>query len=143
MNFRQFMEKGVVRKAQPDIQLARALIAMSDSQIATIEKLEITDITASTIMSNLYEALRQIAEAIAAKEGYKVYSHEAYTYYLKEKGEDILAAKFDRFRKIRNGIHYYGKSIEKESVKSNKEEILRIIDMLKTKFLKDVAAAPQ
>ena len=139
MNFQSFIDNGTARKSKPDIQLAKALVSMSNNQIASIEKLEITDITASTIMSNFYEALREIVEAITAKEGYKIYSHEAYTYYLKERGEELIAEKFDRFRKIRNGIHYYGKPIEKESVKTNREEILRIIKHLKAKFLHDLS----
>lgn len=139
MNFQYFIDNGTARKSKPDIQLTKALISMSNNQIASIEKLEITDITASTIMSNFYEALREIVEAITAKEGYKIYSHEAYTYYLKERGEELTAEKFDRFRKIRNRIHYYGKTIEKESVKMNREEILKIIKHLKAKFLHDLS----
>ena len=138
MNFQYFINNGTVRKASPDTQLAKSLVRMSGNQIISMEKLEITEVIASTVMSNLYEALREIIEAIAAKEGYKIYSHEAYTYFLKEKGEHLTAEKFDRFRKIRNNIHYYGKSVEKDSVKAHKEDILKIIDYLKTKFLDDV-----
>lgn len=138
MSFERFIEEGKVRRAQPDIQLARSLISMSDKKIATMQKLEINDTTASTIMSNIYEALREIVESIAAKDGYKVYSHEAYTYYLKEKGEAVIAEKFDRYRKIRNGIHYYGKDIESLSVVSGTDDILKAISTLKAKFLQDL-----
>lgn len=138
MNFQEFIDKGTVRKASIDISLAKSLIIMSDNHIETVKPIQLTDKTASTIMSDYYEALREITEAMCALRGYKVYSHEAFTYFLKENGEDLVADKFDRFRKIRNSIHYYGKQADKESVRSNKEEIEKIIDYLKGKFLKDI-----
>src|SRR3989344_6276375 len=102
MNFQDFIDKGIVRKGSPDVSLAKSLITMSENHIETIKSIEVTDKTASTVMSDYYEALREIVEAICAVKGYKVYSHEAFTYFLKENGEGLIADKFDRFRKIRN-----------------------------------------
>lgn len=138
MNFQDFIENGKVRKGLPDIQLAKSLVGMSDNQLEVVGRLEIDDKSASTIMSNLYEALREIVEAACAKKGYKVYSHEAFTYFLKESGEELIAKKFDRLRIIRNNIHYYGKPAEKESVLADKSDIIKIISFLKHKFLADL-----
>ena len=138
MRFQDFIDQQKARKATTDIQLAKSLIGMSDNHIEAIKKLAIDEITASTIMATYYEALREIIEAIAAKKGYKIYSHDALTYFLKELGKDLIADKFDRFRKIRNGINYYGKRISKESTESNVKDIERIIAELKQKFLSDV-----
>ncbi len=137
MNLQEFIDSKKVRRSEPDKPLAKSLIAMSENHIDTIKPIEVTDKTASTIMSDYYEALREIIEAICAVKGYKVYSHEAFTYFLKENGEGLVAEKFDRFRKIRNSIHYYGKQADKRSVKEDKEEIEKIIGYLKEKFLKD------
>ena len=57
---------------------------------------------------------------------------------MKEKNENLIAEKFDRFRKIRNGINYYGKNITSEECKENIKEIIKLINMLKEKYLKDV-----
>src|SRR3989344_1056087 len=81
------------------------------------------------------DVLRSIVESMSIIEGYKIYSHEAFTYFLKEKGEEIISEKFDRFRKIRNKINYYGGNISAEEVKENIEEIKEIIKKLKTKYL--------
>ena len=137
MNFQEFIDNKKVRKAEPDVPLVKSLTAMSENHRETVKPIEITDKTASTVMSDYYEALREIVEAICAFKGYKVYSHEAFTYFLKENGESIVADKFDRFRKIRNSIHYYGKQAYKESVKEDKKEIEKLIKYLKEKFLKD------
>ena len=137
MNFQDFIENKKVRKAEPDIPLAKSLIAMAENHIETVKPIEQTDKTASTVMSDYYEAVREIIEAICAVQGYKIYSHEAFTYFLKENGETLVADKFDRFRKIRNSIHYYGKQANRESVKEDKKEIEKLIKYLKEKFLKD------
>lgn len=138
MKFQDFVDSQKVRKGSPDIQLAKSLIKISDNHIKSLQQLEITETTSSTIMMTYYEALREIVEAVAIKEGYKVYSHEAFTFFLKEKGEELVSSKFDRFRKIRNNINYYGQPIEASSVKENKNEIEKIINELKQKFLQDL-----
>ena len=138
MNFQDFIASGKVRKGSPDLQMARSLVRMSDNHRETISSVPCTATSASTIMTNFYEALREIVEAIAIQDGYKVYSHEAFTYYLKELGEDRIAEKFDRFRKIRNRINYYGKLIDAPSAQAHSKEISQIILELKKKHLKSV-----
>ena len=59
--------------------------------------------------------------------------------FIKEKGEDVIALKFDRFRKIRNRINYYGKDISIEEVKEYVPEILIMIKELKEKYLINVS----
>lgn len=137
MKFQDFIDDQKARKATPDTQLAKSLVRMSDAHVEVIKALELTETSASTLMTNYYEALREIVEAIAAKTGYKVYSHEALTYFLKELGETSLADKFDRFRKIRNNINYYGKKVGKASAAVNIKDIEKIISTLKAKFLTD------
>ena len=73
-------------------------------------------------MSNYYDILRSILETIAILDRCKIYSHEAFTYFLKEKDENIIVNKFDRFRKIRNKINYYGKNISIEKTKEYNQD---------------------
>ena len=90
-------------------------------------------------MCDYYDCLRAVIEAIAILDGIKSYSHEAFTYYLKEqKKEVVLAEKFDRHRKIRNQLEYYGKTISKEDAKNNIEDIKLLIKLLKDKYLRGV-----
>jgi len=106
-----------------------------------LNEIKITQKSARKTMSNYYDCLRAVIEAMAALDGIKSYSHEAFTFYLKEnKKESILSEKFDRLRKIRNGIEYYGKEISEEEVKDHKKEILKIIEALRNKYLKGVEA---
>lgn len=140
MRFEDFIRAKKVRRAEPDMQLSRSLMKMSDNHIKSADELKLSDITSSTIMATCYEALREIVEAITAKEGFKVYSHEAFTLFLREMGEDMISSKFDRFRRIRNNINYYGKPIDASSVKVHRQEIEKTIEQLKERHLKDIRA---
>lgn len=132
--FHDFLESGQVRKMSPDPSLVRALLQTADSDLLFLEPLEINSNSARKIMSNYYDVLRSIIEALAVKTQFKVYSHEAYTYFLKEKTELLLAEKFDRYRKIRNKINYDGSDISVEEVREYKEEIKRMILEIKSKY---------
>ena len=118
--------------------ISKSLIATAELDLQFLEKLEINEQSARKIMSNYYDVLRSILEAIALLEGYKVYSHEAFTFFLNEKGEETLALKFDRFRKLRNNINYYGKNISVEEVKEYSAEIGNIVALLRKKYLESL-----
>ena len=73
----------------------------------------------------LYDALRELLKCLALENGFKIYNHECYSAFLKE----ILklseeADLFNKLRRIRNGINYYGRDV-------NKDEAKQIINDLK------------
>ena len=70
--------------------------------------------------------MRQILEAITLTKGYKVYSHEAYIYFLKHLKEYAFAENFDRSRKLRNGVNYYGKGVTKQTAQDAKMQVQTI-----------------
>jgi len=120
------------------MQLIKSLIKTSEKHIKVAKMLEINNITKETVFVMYYESLREIMEAMAMKDGYKVYSHEAFTFYIKEKYSGLIADKFDRYRKLRNGVNYYGKELSIDDVKFSIEEINKIIKELKEKHLKGI-----
>lgn len=134
--FEDFIKNGKVRRAEPDIALMKSLVQMSANQLAFVTTIQITEQNASPVLVNHYEALRQICEAICAKHGYKVYSHEAYTNYLKEKlNEERIAEIFDRLRKLGNGINYYGENVSPEETKAAAQDVQTLITALRKKYL--------
>ncbi len=135
MIFEDFIKNKKVILAQPDLQKSKSLKSMAFSHFDVIIKMGLSEENSSIIFSQVYESLRQILEAIALKEGYKVFSHEAYTYYLKEKGEITIANKFDRYRKLRNGINYYGKPVEMQVTQIALKEIEEMMNILSQKYL--------
>mgnify|MGYP001613107702 CR=1 FL=1 len=74
-------------------------------------------------------------EAIAISKGYKIYNHECYTSFLKEvMNESIIGDQFDRFRRIRNDINYYGKDVSASEARAILNEMETFIKILKLKF---------
>ena len=136
MIFEEYIKTGKVIKGERDLQKARSLIITSDNSFKTAELIEINNITSSTIFTILYESLRELLEAMCLREGYKIYSHEALTAYLIKLNEERLAEDFDRYRKLRNGINYYGKQVSENTIKETKEKIKEISNILKNKYLK-------
>ena len=134
MKFEDFITDGKIRKAQQDPQQAKSLLQMSEQNLKAIKEIQLTDSTASILFSQIYESLRQVIEAIAILKGFKVYSHEAYTYFLKELSEDVASQKFDRLRRLRNGINYYGKPVSVAVTKNTLEEVSQLCAKLKEKY---------
>ena len=138
MNFTDFINEGKVRRSSIDKELVKSLLSGINTDLKFLDKIKIDEISARKLMVGYYDTLRSLLEAIASTEGYKIYSHEAFTFYLKEKGENILAEKFDRFRKIRNAINYYGKDIDVEECRENIKSMINVLNSLKNKYLKDL-----
>jgi len=137
MNLEVFIKRGLVKRSSQDFSLVKSIISTSKLDIEFLNTLEISEVSARKIMTNYYDVLRSLLEAMAAIEGYKIYSHEAFTFFLKEKKEDILAEKFDRFRKIRNKINYYGKNISVNEVEENVKEIRKMIKEINKRLNKN------
>ncbi len=137
MKFEDFISLKKVKIVSKDISLIKSLINTSKNDLKFLSRLTIDSVSARKIMCNYYDVLRSVLEAIALVEGYKVYSHEAFTYLLKEKGEEVIALKFDRFRKIRNNINYYGENISVEEVTEYSGETKNLIEILINKYLEE------
>ena len=135
MKFNDFITRKEVRKTEFDKGLFESLVKTTELDLIFLEKVKIDEYSSRKIMSNYYDVLRSLLEAMALRDGYKVYSHEAFTFYLKEKEESEISLKFDRFRKKRNAINYYGESVSVEEVNEYSEEMKKIIMELKKKYL--------
>ena len=136
MKFEDFIKEGKVRKATPDRFMAESIIKNTLEDLKFLEQTKLTELSKRKLVTNYYDSLRSLLEAVSLLKGYKIYSHEAFFFLLKEKGENQIAQKFDRFRKIRNGLNYYGKSIQLNEAKEIIEELKRVINEIKQKFIK-------
>lgn len=135
MRFDDFIRQRKVIKGQVDIQKSRALVKMSKEHLSIIKSIPLSDASASLILSQSYDSLRQILEAIALSKGFKVYSHEAYTYFLIDLNEYSISEHFDRLRKLRNGVNYYGKTVSIKVSSSALEQVEGLIEILVKKYL--------
>ena len=135
MDLLECKRKSLVKEVKADKNLIRSLIQSSSKRMKTQELLALTPITASSKISLTYEALRELLEALGISKGYKIYNHECYSAFLKEVlKESRLGSEFNKFRKIRNAINYYGKDISISETKHLLSEMGIMIEKLKTKF---------
>lgn len=131
MMWEECIRKETARKAVVDKELAKSLLKMSQRRISFISTVKLSDLNAPIILSESYEALREVCEAVLAVKGYKVYSHECITAFLKEVlQDDLIAAGFDRYRKIRNSINYYGNIVTKEETLKGLKDINELVEKL-------------
>ncbi len=137
MKFEDFIREGKARKSTPDRLMAESILKNTFEDLKFLEQTKLTELSKRKLVLNYYDSLRSLLEAISLLKGYKIYSHEAFTYFLKENlNQEILSIKFDRFRKIRNGLNYYGKSIELDEAKEVIEGLKALISEIKQKFIK-------
>lgn len=127
MDWFECNKKRIVKEVNIDENLIESLKKTSDNKLNSESKLELNEITAGSKLSLAYDSLRELLEALALKNKFKIYNHECYTPFLKDiLKENEKAEEFDELRKIRNSINYYGKDI---SVNEAKEIIKRIKDL--------------
>ncbi|MDP3027557.1 MAG: hypothetical protein Q8N63_07670 [Nanoarchaeota archaeon] len=135
MDFNECLKKRIAKEVNEDKELIASLIKTSQNKFDSEKKLELTDVTSGSKISLLYDSLREILEALAIKNGYKIYNHECYTHFLKEiLNESTKGDEFDDLRKIRNSINYYAKDIPineakevLERIRKLREEIMRLL----------------
>ena len=137
MKFDDFIKEGKVRKTSPDRLMAESIIKNTIEDLKFLNATPVTELSKRKLVSNYYDSLRSLLEAISLIKGYKIYSHEAFTPFLKEKlGEERLSTKFDRFRKNKKWyLNYYGKSIELTEAKEFTSELKSVIEYIKKRLL--------
>lgn len=136
MDFNECLKKKIAKEVSEDKELIASLLKTSRNKLDSEKKLELTEVTAASKISLLYDSLRELLEALAIKNRYKIYNHECYTYFLKEiLHESTKGDEFDDLRKIRNSINYYAKDLSVieakdvlERIRKLREEILELIN---------------
>ncbi|MBI2577132.1 hypothetical protein HYV84_08015 [Candidatus Woesearchaeota archaeon] len=124
LSWGELIRKGSVKKTFPDKGKIKGLLHIADNRLKVMEKLGLDEENASVVFTNNYDSLRETMEGIAVLNGYNIYSHEALGLFFKEVLNDqVMYAKFDRLRILRNRVHYYGKPIPFEEAKKGVEDM--------------------
>ncbi len=132
--FEYFIETQEIKKGMKDIALAKSLVKDMALRIKDTLSLDIYKLP-KLIFENVYDALRDFADAVLAVDGFKSYSHQAsFAYLSKYDFDEAILDTLDRFRYKRNGSKYYGQGISIEEAKEilefykkNKDKINNIL----------------
>lgn len=131
MSFEESLNLGYVKKIRQDNNRSKNLYLSSKEALKTALEIELKNHTSKTILRELYEGLRELCEAIGYNKGFKFSSHESISYFLIDfLKQEHLGKKFNKYRRLRNDINYYGQNIDKETVLKAKTEIPLICEEL-------------
>jgi len=129
MDWKECIRARIVKSVKEDKNLIISTREIAGIKIRSAEALPEEFYIGKIVL--LYDALREILESISLERGYKLYNHECYSAFLKEiLGFSYEADLFDRLRRVRNGINYYGKKVDKEEAK----QIINELNLLIKKF---------
>jgi uncharacterized protein (UPF0332 family) len=139
MDWKECWDKRIAKNTSRDENLIKSLIEMSDIKEGVVNSAKIDENTALAYIPTAYDSLRELIEALSLKKGFKIYNHECYTSFLKEiMKESELGEKFDKIRKVRNSINYYGKRISLEDSKKVINSINLLRKRIKVLLEKDI-----
>ena len=115
MDWEECCKKMIVKSVKPDTGMINSLIKSSENRIKSQDTLTMNETTAGSKLSLAYDSLRELLEALALKNDYKIYNHECYSAFLKEiMDKSDKGDEFNEIRKIRNAVNYYGKDIKEK-----------------------------
>ena len=135
IDWKECISKRFVKEAKTDENVINSLVKTSKDKIYSNDKLELDKFTASTKITIVYDSLREILEALAIKKGFKIYNHECFCAFLEEVCQDkFYSQEFDKFRKIRNQINYYGKNIVPDEARIIIKEIFELRRQILSKY---------
>lgn len=131
MDWFECNNKRLVKQTNIDKNMILSLKDSSKRKLITAKRIIIDEITSSSVISLFYDSLRELLESIALSKGFKIYNHECYTSFIREiLKQDKISNEFDKFRKIRNSINYYGKSLDIEETKKITSNIESLIHQI-------------
>ena len=100
MDWKDCIKKRIAKAVGIDLDLIESLTKTSYNKLLSEEKLSLDSSTSGSKISLAYDSLRELLEALTIKQGFKIYNHECYAYFLKEiLEESIKGDEFDELRK--------------------------------------------
>ena len=122
-DFEEYIKEGIVKKTNPDKERAKSLINDSERKMNVLDrqisKLGIDEELANEYILLCYDSLMLIIRAEMLLHGFNasgIGAHESEVSYMKILGFGDGEIKFtDQMRYFRNGMLYYGTTLDKDS----------------------------
>ena len=73
MDFRECLKKRIAKEVSEDKELIESLFKTSQNKLFSEEKLKLDEVSASSKISLLYDSLRELLEALAIQNRFKIY----------------------------------------------------------------------
>ena len=111
MDWNNCVESSIAIKVSPNRERSLSLLKSAKNTARFVTSIGIDESNAPILLKNYYEALLELVHSLLYKKGYKVLDHVCAGYFIRDVIEDVESFRiFDKYRKIRNSIVYYGES---------------------------------
>lgn len=112
-DFEYYIKEREVKIQTPNKIQSLSIFKSAKARLEHTKKFPVLKEEAKYILEDSYDAIREACDSLLIRDGYKSYSHIASIIYLRKfKFEESDLRKINRFRKLRNGIKYYGEDVE-------------------------------
>ncbi len=133
MSWKRCLDEFNARKITVDKQRALSLKKMALNRKEFINSIPETDNNLKFIFESYYTLVIEILHSLAYEKGYNIENHVCLGFFLVEfynlEKEQKL---FDKFRKNRNGLVYYGNELSKQVLEKNIVEIREFVKLIET-----------
>lgn len=119
------------RKIIPDRKRADSLRQLSLKKLCYLSSMTLSSTNTEIMFTLYYDCMRQIVESRAISLGIKIVHHEDCTSFLKQEGFVNESHLFDRCRKLRNRIQYYGKALHIDLANQAIEDMKHLLKRLR------------
>ncbi|MBI2576796.1 hypothetical protein HYV84_06275 [Candidatus Woesearchaeota archaeon] len=125
--------KESIRKVEADMDKIRSMVKMAKIELEIIAKIPVTDESASKLVKDYYEIIKELMIALLLSHGLKSENHECLISFVKHQYPqcEYEIGIIHELRGIRNRISYDGFFIEKDYLSGKKLEFEHITGMLK------------
>ena len=115
MGWNECISSRTAIKVSPNRERASSLLKSAKNMSNFVTSINIDESNAPILLKNFYESLLEVLHSLLYSKGYKVLDHVCVGFFIRDELRDAESFNiFDKYRKIRNSIVYYGESVEKE-----------------------------
>lgn len=135
MDWEECLDGLFVKQARRDDFLISSLLKSSSKKYESSRMLVLNETTASSKVILAYDSLRELLEALALSKEFKIYNHDCFCAFLKAiLSESFVSGQFDKIRRVRNAINYYGKDISLDEAESLLVQIDEIRSFIRSRY---------
>lgn len=126
-------ERKFIRKAEIDPEKINSVFETAMNRQKFVESIAINDTNVSFVFEEYYEIIKELLVALLLKNGLKSKNHQCLISYFYRAYPDLefevnLISQMSYFR---NRLDYYGEQVDTLFYTKNKQEFIKIIDLLK------------
>lgn len=125
------IEEGKIIKITSNLERSKSLVSSSLKIMSFIKNIELNNENCSIALTNCYDAILELLHALLYKKGFQVLDHLSIGYYIKDvlKNNEYFNT-FDRYRKIRNRLIYYGWELDRHDVEKGIKDLKSLYDFI-------------